>query len=102
MGIASEGTFSTRFTHPCPIYQRHVPGSAGLGVSTCHAPDAHMTSWFSGTSAGGEGACCQPSVPSVSVLGIDPFFVQYCMAYLYRVGKAAVGRASVFVPLKTI
>jgi hypothetical protein len=79
MGISSKGTFSCRFTHPCPMYQRHVPGSVGFGVRICHAPDAHMTSWFSGTSVGGEGAGCQPSVPSVSVLGIDPFFVQYCM-----------------------
>jgi hypothetical protein len=42
-------------------------------------------------SVGGSGAGCQPSVPSVSVLGIDPFFVQYCMVYLYNVGNAAVG-----------
>jgi hypothetical protein len=31
------------------------------------------------------------------VLGIDPFFVQYCMVYLYRVGKAAVGGVKLVV-----
>ena len=75
----------------------HPALSVGLGSLTIHSQFSHTNSLSAGMSVGGSGAGCQPSVPSVSVLGIDPFFVQYCMVYLYNVGNAAVGAVKLAV-----
>ena len=95
MGIASEGdvcqALSTQVLPSCCQFHCHPALSCGLGSRISHSQFSHTSSLSAGTSAGGAGACCQPSVPSVSVHGIEPFFVQYCMVYSYSVGNAAVG-----------
>jgi hypothetical protein len=83
MGIVSEGdvcqALSTQVLPSCCQFHCHPALSAGLGSLMIHSQFSHTNSLPSGMSVGGEGAGCQPSVPSVSVLGIDPFFVQYCI-----------------------
>jgi hypothetical protein len=83
MGISSEGevchALSTQALSAWFQFHCHPALSAGLGSLMIHSQFSHTRFLPSGMSVGGEGAGCHPSVPSVSVLGIDPFFVQYFM-----------------------